>query len=244
MMPECSCCHWCDQAANFKVAVLFVLLRTLFMHNSLNLSCALGNSQISKGMTCCWPFPCFISPRYLSTWSTVASCNCLLLSLVQVSQIHVKGFDNVATCFCHMSSKCSLASSSAGLNALINPTAPRTCRTHRSCRGVFCACWYPYMDGNGNGKSGLHEALLAVIHLPTQLMGSCWLPLRHESLAGYTIHTVVQLAHAGLLPLEQQNAVQQAFSQIAPALSTNVDTLTALVDKSLPTMIGLGGEIC
>ena len=52
---------------------------------------------------------------------------------------------------------------------------------------------------------------------------------------------MVQLAHAGLLPLEQQSAVQQAFSQLAPMLGTSVDTLTALVDKSLPTMIGLGG---
>lgn len=52
---------------------------------------------------------------------------------------------------------------------------------------------------------------------------------------------MVQLAHAGLLPLEQQSAVQQAFSQLAPVLGTTVDTLTALVDKSLPTMLGLGG---
>ena len=60
--------------------------------------------------------------------------------------------------------------------------------------------------------------------------------------AGYTIHTVVALAHAGLIPLEHQHAVQQAFQQCAPLLSTSPDTLTALVDKSLPTMIGLGGN--
>lgn len=60
--------------------------------------------------------------------------------------------------------------------------------------------------------------------------------------AGYTIHTVVALAHAGLLPLEHQQAVQQAFQQCAPLLSTSPDTLTALVDKSLPTMLGLGGN--
>lgn len=61
-------------------------------------------------------------------------------------------------------------------------------------------------------------------------------------IAGYTIHTVVALAHAGLIPLEQQQAVQQALAQLAPALSTNAETLTALADKSLPTAIGLGGE--
>lgn len=60
-------------------------------------------------------------------------------------------------------------------------------------------------------------------------------------LAGYTIHTVVALAHAGLIPLEHQQAVQQAFQQCAPLLSTTPDTVSALVDKSLPTMIGLGG---
>ena len=60
--------------------------------------------------------------------------------------------------------------------------------------------------------------------------------------AGYTIHTVVALAHAGLIPLEQQEAVQQGFQQCAPLLSTTPDALIALVDKSLPTMIGLGGE--
>ena len=61
-------------------------------------------------------------------------------------------------------------------------------------------------------------------------------------LAGYTIHTVVALAHAGLIPLEHQQAVQQAFQQCAPLLSTTPDTLTALMEKSLPTMIGLGGN--
>ena len=61
-------------------------------------------------------------------------------------------------------------------------------------------------------------------------------------LAGYTIHTVVALAHAGLIPLEHQQAVQQAFQQCSPLLSTTPDTLTALMDKSLPTMIGLGGN--
>ena len=61
-------------------------------------------------------------------------------------------------------------------------------------------------------------------------------------LAGYTIHTVVALAHAGLIPLEHQQTVQQAFQQCAPLLSTTPDTLTALMDKSLPTMIGLGGN--
>ena len=60
--------------------------------------------------------------------------------------------------------------------------------------------------------------------------------------AGYTIHTVVALAHAALLPLEQQHAVQQAFLQCAPLLNTSPDSLTALVDKSLPTMLGLGGN--
>ena len=59
--------------------------------------------------------------------------------------------------------------------------------------------------------------------------------------AGYTIHTVVALAHAGLIPLEHQEAVQQAFQQGALHLSTSPDDLTELVDKSLPTMIGLGG---
>lgn len=48
--------------------------------------------------------------------------------------------------------------------------------------------------------------------------------------------------HAGLIPLEHQQAVQQAFQQCAPLFSTSPDTLSALVDKSLPTMVGLGGD--
>lgn len=60
--------------------------------------------------------------------------------------------------------------------------------------------------------------------------------------AGYTIHTVVALVHAGLVPLEQQEAVQQGFQQCAPLLNTTPSALIALVDKSLPTMIGLGGD--
>jgi len=36
--------------------------------------------------------------------------------------------------------------------------------------------------------------------------------------------------------------VQQAFQQCAPVLNTSPETFTQLVDKSLPTMIGLGGE--
>ena len=63
-------------------------------------------------------------------------------------------------------------------------------------------------------------------------------------ITGYTIHTVVALAHAGLIPLEHQDAVQQAFQQSAPFLSSSPDALLALVDKSLPTMIGLGGDCC
>ena len=62
------------------------------------------------------------------------------------------------------------------------------------------------------------------------------------SFAGYTIHTVVALAHAGLIPLEQQMAVQQAFGQLAPVLNSSPEALTTFVDKSLPTMIGLGGD--
>ena len=50
------------------------------------------------------------------------------------------------------------------------------------------------------------------------------------------------LAHAGLIPLEHQAAVQQAFQQCAPVLNTSPETFAQLVDKSLPTMIGLGGE--
>ena len=61
-------------------------------------------------------------------------------------------------------------------------------------------------------------------------------------LAGYTIHTVVALAHAGLIPLEHQLAVQQTFEQLAPVLNSSSDALLAVVDKSLPTMLGLGGE--
>lgn len=67
-----------------------------------------------------------------------------------------------------------------------------------------------------------------------------WQLLASVICPGYTIHTVVALAHAGLIPLEQQAAVQQAFQQAAPVLGSTPDALTALVDKSLPTMIGLG----
>ncbi|KAL3145666.1 hypothetical protein ABBQ32_003201 [Trebouxia sp. C0010 RCD-2024] len=67
-----------------------------------------------------------------------------------------------------------------------------------------------------------------------------WQLLASVICPGYTIHTVVALAHAGLIPLEHQQAVQQAFQQCAPLLSATPDSVTALVDKSLPTMIGLG----
>ncbi|KAL0044872.1 hypothetical protein WJX82_000746 [Trebouxia sp. C0006] len=67
-----------------------------------------------------------------------------------------------------------------------------------------------------------------------------WQLLASVVCPGYTIHTVVALAHAGLIPLEHQAAVQQAFQQCAPVLNTSPETFTQLVDKSLPTMIGLG----
>ena len=51
------------------------------------------------------------------------------------------------------------------------------------------------------------------------------------------------LAHAGLIPLEHQTAVQQTFEQLAPVLNSSPDALLAVVDKSLPTMLGLGGML-
>lgn len=59
--------------------------------------------------------------------------------------------------------------------------------------------------------------------------------------AGYTIHTVVALVHAGLVPLEAQQAVQDACASMAPVLSLEPQALLQVVDKSVPTAAGLGG---
>lgn len=67
-----------------------------------------------------------------------------------------------------------------------------------------------------------------------------WQLLASVICPGYTIHTVVALAHAGLIPLEHQSAVQQTFEQLAPVMNSSPDALLAVVDKSLPTMLGLG----
>jgi hypothetical protein len=60
---------------------------------------------------------------------------------------------------------------------------------------------------------------------------------------GYTIHTVVDLTHAVLAPLERQQAIADGMQQWAASLSLAPETLLTYIDKSLPTAVGLAGAV-
>ncbi|BDA50051.1 probable mitochondrial fission process protein 1 [Coccomyxa sp. Obi] len=66
-----------------------------------------------------------------------------------------------------------------------------------------------------------------------------WQLLASVICPGYTIHTVVALVHAGLLPIEQLEAVKEAVNALATSVSLQGDVLMAILDKSLPTASGL-----
>lgn len=66
-----------------------------------------------------------------------------------------------------------------------------------------------------------------------------WQLLASVICPGYTIHTVVALVHAGLVPLEAQESVKHVFESLAPTVSMSPDVLLTTVDKSVPTAAGL-----
>jgi len=66
-----------------------------------------------------------------------------------------------------------------------------------------------------------------------QLLASVFVP-------GFTIHTVVQAAHAALLPLEAARPVRDAAAALAGSVGmASADALLAVADKSIPTVVGL-----
>jgi fission process protein 1 len=65
-----------------------------------------------------------------------------------------------------------------------------------------------------------------------QLLASVFVP-------GFTIHTVVGAVHAGLVPLEALPSVQAAVAAVAATVGTTQDAAMAVVDKSVPTALGL-----
>ncbi|CAK0786675.1 hypothetical protein CVIRNUC_009889 [Coccomyxa viridis] len=67
-----------------------------------------------------------------------------------------------------------------------------------------------------------------------------WQLLASVICPGYTIHTVVALAHAALLPLERLEGVRDGVNHLGTAMNLQGDLLMQLGDKSIPTMLGLG----
>ena len=66
-----------------------------------------------------------------------------------------------------------------------------------------------------------------------QLLASVFVP-------GFTIHTVVQAAHAALLPIEAAQPVRDAAAALASSVGVaSADALLAVADKSIPTAVGL-----
>lgn len=66
-----------------------------------------------------------------------------------------------------------------------------------------------------------------------QLLASVFVP-------GFTIHTVVQAAHAALLPVEAAQPVRDAAAALASSVGVaSADALLAVADKSIPTAVGL-----
>ena len=66
-----------------------------------------------------------------------------------------------------------------------------------------------------------------------QLLASVFVP-------GFTIHTVVQAAHAALLPIEAAQPVRDAAASLAASFGmASADALIAVGDKSIPTVVGL-----
>lgn len=67
-----------------------------------------------------------------------------------------------------------------------------------------------------------------------------WQLLASVACPGYTIHTVVELTHAILKPIEAQESVRTAVEALAASMSMQGPALLELIDKSLPTALGLG----
>jgi len=66
-----------------------------------------------------------------------------------------------------------------------------------------------------------------------------WQLLASVACPGYTIHTVVALFHAALRPLEETVQAQQLAAMAATSLHLPPAEVLALMDKSLPTAVGL-----
>eukprot|EP00884_Botryococcus_braunii_P003610 jgi/Botrbrau1/1324/Bobra.0063s0038.1 len=66
-----------------------------------------------------------------------------------------------------------------------------------------------------------------------------WQLLASVACPGYTIHTVVELTHALLKPIEAQESVRSAIEALAVMFSMQSPEVLDLIDKSLPTAVGL-----
>lgn len=66
-----------------------------------------------------------------------------------------------------------------------------------------------------------------------------WQLLASVACPGYTIHTVVALFHAALKPLQETAQAQQFAAAAASSLHLQSADVLAILDKSLPTAVGL-----
>lgn len=67
-----------------------------------------------------------------------------------------------------------------------------------------------------------------------------WQLIASVAAPGYTIHTIVALTLMGLTAAESLDAVQGAAAAAAAGVGVETETFLALVNKSLPTAVGLG----
>lgn len=66
-----------------------------------------------------------------------------------------------------------------------------------------------------------------------------WQLIASVAAPGYTIHTIVALTFAALTSLEAMEGVQGTVQGLADSAGVPADTLLQLVNKSLPTAVGL-----
>ncbi|KAK9822783.1 hypothetical protein WJX74_008577 [Apatococcus lobatus] len=96
------------------------------------------------------------------------------------------------------------------------------------------------LEGNESLPSEVNAARLTKILALERAMDTIvWQLLASVICPGYTIHTIVWLAHLTLVPVEALAAVQGVAESAAGALHTTADSVVAIGDKSLPTAIGL-----
>ncbi|KAK9864786.1 hypothetical protein WJX84_000268 [Apatococcus fuscideae] len=100
------------------------------------------------------------------------------------------------------------------------------------------------LEGNESLPSEVNAARLTKILALERAMDTIvWQLLASVICPGYTIHTIVWLAHLTLVPVEALAAVQGVAESAAGALHTTADSVVAIGDKSLPTAIGLAGSV-